>query len=44
VTHDNGTFVEFTSEFSSGEMTPSVVADSKYKKKEAFEDLAKALS
>ncbi|KAJ3211119.1 hypothetical protein HDU67_004776 [Dinochytrium kinnereticum] len=44
VTHTNSTFVEFFSEFASGENTLNVVEDSKYKKKEALEDLAKALA
>ncbi|KAJ3333080.1 hypothetical protein HDU76_011621 [Blyttiomyces sp. JEL0837] len=43
VSHDNSTFVEFVSEFASGEMTAAVVEDSKYKKKEYFEDLLKSL-
>ncbi|KAJ3086593.1 hypothetical protein HDU96_004864, partial [Phlyctochytrium bullatum] len=44
VTHTNGTFVEFVSEFASGENTLNVIEDSKYKKREALEDLAKALA
>ncbi|KAI8853587.1 hypothetical protein BC829DRAFT_439972 [Chytridium lagenaria] len=44
VTHTNGTFVEFVSDFASGENTPNVIEDSKYKKREALEDLAKALA
>ncbi|KAJ3027961.1 UNVERIFIED_CONTAM: hypothetical protein HDU68_002764 [Siphonaria sp. JEL0065] len=43
VTHDNSTFVDFTSEFAAGGNTATVVEDSKYKKIEALEDLSKAL-
>ncbi|TPX74404.1 hypothetical protein CcCBS67573_g04313 [Chytriomyces confervae] len=41
VTHDNTTFVDFSSEFASGENTATVVEDSKYKKIEALEFLRK---
>ncbi|KAJ3150706.1 hypothetical protein HDU86_006323 [Geranomyces michiganensis] len=44
VTHDNSTLVQWESDFSSaGDNTTSVVEDSRLKKKEALEDLAKAL-
>ncbi|KAI8616073.1 hypothetical protein BC830DRAFT_1228559 [Chytriomyces sp. MP71] len=42
VTHDNSTFVDFSSEFASGENTSTVVEDSKYKKIEALQGLAGA--
>ncbi|KAJ3132546.1 hypothetical protein HK100_005242 [Physocladia obscura] len=43
VTYNNTTFVDFSSEFSAGENTAAVIADSKYKKIEALEDLSQAL-
>ncbi|KAJ3388148.1 hypothetical protein HDU84_000228 [Entophlyctis sp. JEL0112] len=36
VTHDNSTFVDFSSEFASGPNTVAVIEDSKYKKIEAL--------
>ncbi|KND00278.1 uncharacterized protein SPPG_04607 [Spizellomyces punctatus DAOM BR117] len=44
ITHDNSTLVEWESDYSSsGNETASVVEDSRLKKKEALQDLAKAL-
>ncbi|KAJ3079872.1 hypothetical protein HK102_003462 [Quaeritorhiza haematococci] len=43
VTHDNSTFVEWVTDFSSGANTANVVEDSRFKKREAFQDLASAL-
>ncbi|KAJ3128329.1 hypothetical protein HK098_004738 [Nowakowskiella sp. JEL0407] len=43
VTHDNSSYVEWSSEFSSGTDTVSVVEDSRFKKREAFNDLASKL-
>ncbi|KAJ3129662.1 hypothetical protein HK101_005205 [Irineochytrium annulatum] len=43
VTHNNTTYAEFESQFASGEATPQVVEDSKYKKRELFADLAATL-
>lgn len=43
VTHDNTTFIEWTSDYSS-DATQEVIQDSKYKKQEAFEDLVQALA
>ncbi|KAI9199508.1 uncharacterized protein BJ171DRAFT_518578 [Polychytrium aggregatum] len=44
VTFDNSTFVEWTSDFSSGSNTSAVVEDSRFKKREAFADLSTALA
>ena len=41
VTHDDSTFIELSSEFSSESETKTVVEDSRYKKKEMLEDLAR---
>ncbi|KAI8812829.1 hypothetical protein BJ742DRAFT_767953 [Cladochytrium replicatum] len=40
VTTDNTTFVEWSSDFSTGADTAAVVEDSRFKKREAFNDLA----
>ncbi|KAJ3095403.1 hypothetical protein HDU97_006985 [Phlyctochytrium planicorne] len=44
VTHTNGAFVEFVSEFAAGDKTLAVLEDAKYKRREVLEDLAKALA
>ncbi|KAJ3254230.1 hypothetical protein HK104_007238, partial [Borealophlyctis nickersoniae] len=43
VSHDNSTFVEWETDYSSSDLTANVTEDSRFKKKEAFEDLNKAL-
>ncbi|RKO87040.1 hypothetical protein BDK51DRAFT_25508 [Blyttiomyces helicus] len=44
ITHDNSTLVEWKSEYPSSDQTPAVVEDSRFKKKEALQDLVTALA